>query len=48
MTVAAQTSETQPDPEFVPVEPDLEDVYFCAMHRLIGEGAGAASGGIAL
>jgi len=42
-TVIHVFSEEQPDPGFAPVEPDLEDVYFSAMHGLIGAGARTAA-----
>jgi ABC-2 type transport system ATP-binding protein len=38
-TVIHVSSDGLPDDGFTPVEPDLEDVYFSAMHGLIGAGA---------
>jgi len=35
-TVVHVYGDTRPGPEFEPVKPDLEDVYFCAMTRRIG------------
>ena len=32
-------SESQPGPEYAPVEPDLEDVYFCTLRGLLGRDA---------
>ncbi len=36
-------SETSPGPEYAPVEPDLEDVYFCTLRGLLGVPASGAA-----
>jgi ABC-type multidrug transport system ATPase subunit len=36
--------ETKPGPEFEPAEPDLKDVYFCALAGHVGRRAGRAPG----
>src|SRR5690349_14300529 len=44
-TVVHVFADSRPGPEFDPVEPDLEDVYFSVMSRHHGAGAAAPNGG---